>query len=60
MSEVPLETLCTPPHGQVPGSGGASVADARGLSLQGYLAHKKTPTSLGSPQDPRHRPTVGS
>ena len=29
-------------------------------SLQGYLAHKKTPTPLGPPKDPRHRPTVGS
>jgi len=29
-------------------------------SLQGYLAHKKTPTPLGPPYDPRHRPTVGS
>ena len=28
--------------------------------IQGYLAHKKTPTPLGPPQDPRHRPTVGS
>ena len=28
--------------------------------LQGYLAHKKTPTPLGPPQDPCHRPTVGS
>jgi len=23
------------------------------LSLQGYLAHKKTPTPLGPPKDPR-------
>ena len=29
-------------------------------NVQGYLAHKKTPTPLGPPQDPRHRPTVGS
>ena len=28
--------------------------------IQGYLAHKKTPTPLGPPQDPRHRPTLGS
>ena len=28
--------------------------------VQGYLAHNKTPTPLGPPQDPRHRPTVGS
>ena len=27
---------------------------------QGYLAYKRTPTSLGPPQGPRHRPTVGS
>ena len=25
-----------------------------------YLAHKKTPTPLGPPQDPRHRPKVVS
>ena len=29
-------------------------------ALQGYLAHEKTPTSLGPSQDPRHRPAVGS
>ena len=29
-------------------------------SLQGYLAHKKTPIPLGQPYDPRHSPTVGS
>ena len=28
--------------------------------VQGYLAHKKTSTTLRPPQDPRHRPTVGS
>ena len=28
--------------------------------VQGYFAHKKTPTLLGSSQDPRRRPTVGS
>ena len=28
--------------------------------LQRYLAHKKSSTPLGSPEDPRHRPTVGS
>ena len=28
--------------------------------LQGYLAHKKTPSPLGPPQGPRHSPTVGS
>jgi len=25
------------------------------VALQGYLAHKKTPTPLGPPEDPRHR-----
>jgi hypothetical protein len=29
-------------------------------TLQGYLAQKKTPISLGPPYDPRNRPTVGS
>ena len=33
---------------------------ALAAGLQGYLANKKTPTSLGPPYDPRHRPTVGS
>ena len=28
--------------------------------LQRYLAHKKTPTPLGPPNDPTHRPRVGS
>ena len=28
--------------------------------VQGYLAHKKAPTTLGLPKDPRHRPRVGS
>ena len=28
--------------------------------VHGYLAHKKTPTPLGPPQDPRRRPTVES
>ena len=28
--------------------------------VQGYLAHKKTPTPLETPWDPRHRPRVGS
>jgi hypothetical protein len=28
--------------------------------VQGYLAHKKTSTPLGPPQDPRHRPSLGS
>ena len=32
----------------------------RGGGLQGYLAHKKTPTPLGSPEVPRHKATVGS
>ena len=30
------------------------------VHLQGYLAHKKTPTPLRTPWDTRHRPTVGS
>ena len=29
------------------------------FELQGYLALKKTPTPLGTPQDPKQRPTVG-
>ena len=28
--------------------------------LQGYLAHKKTPTPVGPPWAHRHRPAVGS
>ena len=30
------------------------------MVVQGYLAHKKKPTPLRPPYDPRHRPTVGS
>jgi len=33
---------------------------ALGVSLQGYLDHKKPPSPLGAPQGPRHRPAVGS
>ena len=49
MSEVPLylKTKCTDLPSLLCG-------------LQGYLANKKTPTPLGPPLDPRHRPTVGS
>ena len=32
----------------------------RARNVQGYLAQKKTPTPLGTPKDPRHRPTVES
>jgi hypothetical protein len=28
--------------------------------LQGYLAHKRRPSHLGPPHDPRHGPAVGS
>ena len=28
--------------------------------VQGYLAHKKTPSPLGPSYYPKHRPTVGS
>ena len=38
---------------------GSSLMRKR-LRIQGYLAHKKTPTPLGPPYDPRHGPTVGS
>jgi len=31
-----------------------------GDGIQGYLAHKETPTPSGILQDYRHRPTVGS
>ena len=36
--------------------------DLRSLrdGLQGYLAHQKTSTPIGTPSDPVHRPTVGS
>ena len=32
----------------------------RGLHRRHLLRNKKMPTPLGPPQDPRHRPTVGS
>ena len=38
---------------------GENKARQGGL-VQGYLAHKKTPTPLGTPYDPRHSPTVES
>ena len=41
-------------------SGIQPSATAQACSSQGYLTHKRTPTPLGSPQDHRHRPTVGS
>jgi len=30
------------------------------MYLQGYFAHKKTPTPLEPTQDPTHKPKVGS
>ena len=36
------------------------AASHRQHTLQGYLAHKNQPTSLGPPWGPRHSPTVGS
>ena len=37
------------------------VVDQRAQrKVQGYLAHKKQPPPLESPQDPRHGPTAGS
>ena len=30
------------------------------IYIQGYLAHKKQPTPLGPPLEPRRGPTVGS
>ena len=41
------------PRKSVPGGGWGNVQ-------YGYLAHKKSTTPLGPPEDPRHRPTVGS
>ena len=53
-----------------PLNNGAVVTHARMTARQdigaivsieaGYLACAKTPTPLGPPQDPRHRPKVGS
>ena len=40
--------------------GGDGADQVLSLTRQGYLAHKKTPTSLGLSKDPRHRPTAGS
>ena len=44
------------------GSTQVITGEVEGVSLlvQGYLAHKKTPTPLGQPYDPRHSPSVGS
>ena len=38
----------------------ATISPSLRGCLQGYLAHKKMPTLLGPPLDPRHRSTVGS
>ena len=38
----------------------AFLEDRDKTMLQGYLAHKETPTPLRPPSDPRHSPTVGS
>jgi hypothetical protein len=35
-------------------------SNGTGVDIQGCLAHKKTPTPLGPPRDPRHVPTVKS
>ena len=35
-------------------------SSAWSFAVQRYLAHKKTPTPLGPPFDPRHMPTAGS
>jgi hypothetical protein len=40
--------------------GGVRFLMSEVTPVQGYLAHEKTPTPLGPPEDPRHRPTVGS
>ena len=47
-----------PPLPRGEGEGKRGVAGA--LTVQGNLAHKKTPTPQGPPLDLRHRPTVGS
>ena len=41
------------------GPTGVAVSYERGMPVQGYLAHKKQPPSLGPPKDPRYSPTVG-
>ena len=51
------ERVCDDPRG---GDIRGCQRSQRGLHLQGYLAHKKTPTPLGPPWDPRYWPTVGS
>ena len=38
----------------------SSAARVEEVAVQGYLAHKKHPPSLGPPQGPRHSPVVGS
>ena len=38
----------------------AGAARSAKREVQGYLAHKKHPPSLGPPYDPRRSPIVGS
>ena len=54
MSEVPLYPF------DLAGVLASGEGGVRDWPVQGYLAHKKTPTPLGPPQDPWYRPTVGS
>jgi len=64
MSMVPLCSMGTPAPPQfsaamLPAGWASWVSFGLILGvLQGYLAHKKTPTPLGPPEDPRHRLTV--
>ena len=44
----------------LPSNSASDPPSETGTDLQGHLAHKKMPPTLGPPQDPRHRPTVGS
>ena len=44
----------------MPGEGGRPSSIEYNGPLQGYLAHKKLPPSLGPPQGPRHSPTIES
>jgi len=66
MSEVPLYHISAsfPSAASGASSSSAPLPPAGGVpqdhNLHGHLAHKKTPTPLGPPWDPRHMPPVGS
>jgi len=55
-----LEHEPTSDHYNLPKRMNWRALEITSMSIQGYLAHMNTPTPLGPPEDPRHRPTIES